>query len=66
MQYIETMTTLLIRAKRRLLQMHFESGVGHIGGNLSALDAMLVLLTALCKRVTYSFSLKAMRLAPST
>lgn len=23
--------------------MHFESGVGHIGGNLSALDAMLVL-----------------------
>jgi transketolase len=29
-------------ARRRLLQMHFESGVGHIGGNLSALDAMLV------------------------
>jgi transketolase len=28
--------------RRRLLQMHFESGVGHIGGNLSALDAMLV------------------------
>lgn len=26
----------------RLLQMHFDSGVGHIGGNLSALDAMLV------------------------
>lgn len=32
----------MIRARRRLLQMHFESGVGHIGGNLSALDAMLV------------------------
>ena len=30
------------RAKQRLLQMHFDSGVGHIGGNLSALDAMLV------------------------
>lgn len=29
-------------ARRRLLQMHFESGVGHIGGNLSALDAMLI------------------------
>ena len=29
-------------AKKRLLKMHFESGVGHIGGNLSALDAMLV------------------------
>jgi len=31
------------RAKKRLLQMHFESRVGHIGGNLSALDAMMVL-----------------------
>ena len=30
------------RARKRLLQMHFDSGVGHIGGNLSALDAMLV------------------------
>src|SRR6516164_1335858 len=30
------------RARKRLLQMHFESGVGHIGGNLSALDALLV------------------------
>ena len=29
-------------AKKRLLQMHYESGVGHIGGNLSALDAMLL------------------------
>lgn len=28
--------------KIRLLQMHFESGVGHIAGNLSALDAMLI------------------------
>ena len=30
------------KARRRLLQMHHESGVGHIGGNLSALDAMLI------------------------
>ena len=29
-------------ARKRLLQMHFESGVGHIGGNLSALGAMMV------------------------
>jgi len=29
-------------AQKRLLKMHFDSGVGHIGGNLSALDIMLV------------------------
>lgn len=33
----------LVRARKRLLRMHYESGVGHIGGNLSALDALLVL-----------------------
>lgn len=33
---------ILSRARQRLLQMHFDSGVGHIGGNLSTLDAMLV------------------------
>lgn len=27
----------------RLLRMHFESGVGHIGGNLSSLDALALL-----------------------
>jgi transketolase len=32
-------------ARRRLLQMHFESGVGHIGGNLSSLDVLLVLFS---------------------
>lgn len=37
------MPDLMRRAKRRLLQMHFDAGVGHIGGNLSALDAMLIL-----------------------
>jgi transketolase len=29
-------------ARLRLLKMHFESGVGHIGGNLSSLDAMMI------------------------
>ena len=37
------MRALVKRARKRLLQMHFESGVGHVGGNLSALDAMMVL-----------------------
>lgn len=32
-----------LTARKRLLQMHFESGVGHIGGNLSALDALLII-----------------------
>jgi transketolase len=39
---IKLTTAHIARARKRLLQMHFESGVGHIGGNLSALDAMLV------------------------
>ena len=30
-------------ARSRLLRMHYENEVGHIGGNLSALDAMLFL-----------------------
>ena len=30
------------QVRKRLIQMHFESGVGHIGGNLSSIDAMLV------------------------
>ena len=33
--------SLAARARARLLRMHYESKVGHIGGNLSALDAML-------------------------
>ena len=32
-----------VRAKLRLLRMHHESGVGHIGGNLSCLDLLLLL-----------------------
>lgn len=39
----DSMRELAKRAIRRLLLMHFEAGVGHIGGNLSVLDAMLVL-----------------------
>ena len=35
-------TTFVKLARKRLLQMHYESGVGHIGGNLSALDAILL------------------------
>ena len=30
-------------ARQRLLHMHFESGIGHIGGNLSCLDVMMLL-----------------------
>ncbi|HSV46550.1 MAG TPA: 1-deoxy-D-xylulose-5-phosphate synthase N-terminal domain-containing protein [Ramlibacter sp.] len=32
----------LTNARSRLLRMHHASGVGHIGGNLSALDAMML------------------------
>jgi len=32
-----------IKFKIRLLQLHFEAGVGHIGGNLSSFDAMILL-----------------------
>ena len=35
--------TRIAAVRKRLLQMHFDSGVGHIGGNLSAIDALLVL-----------------------
>lgn len=44
MKNIKTKLTVekFSQARKRLIQMHFESGVGHIGGNLSALDAMLI------------------------
>lgn len=35
--------SLLRKARRRLLRMHFESNVGHIGGNLSCLDILMTL-----------------------
>ena len=31
------------RAKLRLLKMHYDAGVGHIGGNLSVLDALILI-----------------------
>jgi transketolase len=34
---------LHVGAKLRLLRMHYESGIGHIGGNLSCLDLLLTL-----------------------
>ncbi len=37
------MQPLLRQARQRLLQMHYDSNVGHIGGNLSSLDAMVLL-----------------------
>jgi transketolase len=37
------MQALARDARRRLLRMHFERRIGHLGGNLSALDAMLIL-----------------------
>jgi transketolase len=39
----EAYRSLVRRARLRLLEMHYAAGVGHIGGNLSALDAMLAL-----------------------
>lgn len=34
---------LLLEIRRRLIRMHYESGVGHAGGNLSAIDALALL-----------------------
>jgi len=33
----------MLEIRRRLIRMHYESGVGHIGGNLSSLDALALL-----------------------
>lgn len=41
MKNISNYRNLTKKAKLRLLRMHFESNIGHIGGNLSAIDAML-------------------------
>jgi transketolase len=38
------------KSKKRLLQMHYESGVGHIGGNLSCLDSLMVLYHEVLKK----------------
>jgi transketolase len=39
----EAWESLRHRATRRLLKMHYEAGVGHLGGNLSCLDILLYL-----------------------
>src|SRR3954452_20389564 len=39
----EAWRSLRRHARLRLLRMHYESKVGHIGGNLSCLDLMLAL-----------------------
>ena len=38
-----SLSDLARRARRRLLRMHYESRIGHLGGNLSAIDAMITL-----------------------
>lgn len=40
---IAVMDDLIRAAKLRMLQMHFESGCGHIGGNLSCIDIVMTL-----------------------
>lgn len=40
---MEAVSDIIRKAKARLLKMHFESGVGHIGGNLSSLDLLVYL-----------------------
>jgi transketolase len=39
----------LVNARVRLLQMHYKAGVGHIGGNLSAIDILLGLYHCVLK-----------------
>jgi transketolase len=39
----ELTSHLLLSAKLRLLRMHYEAGVGHIGGNLSSIDILMCL-----------------------
>src|ERR1700739_2162488 len=41
--YMPLTPELLQKAKLRLLQMHYESRTGHIGGNLSCLDILMAL-----------------------
>ncbi len=47
---MESLEQNILKTKKRLLQMHFESGVGHIGGNLSCLDSLMVLYHRVLKK----------------
>lgn len=40
---METLAERVLRARRRLIKMHFDAGIGHLGGNLSCLDALVTL-----------------------
>ena len=43
MSSINKIRSLLNKVKKRLLKLHFDSGTGHIGGNFSCIDALVVL-----------------------
>jgi transketolase len=40
---MDKLTEAIKKTRKRLIDMHFDSGIGHIGGNLSALDILMVL-----------------------
>ena len=46
---MDSFHNLLKKVKLRLLKMHYESRVGHIGGNLSSLDSLLLLHSQIMK-----------------
>lgn len=46
-QQLSDITDAIQRSRLRLLRMHYESQVGHIGGNLSALDLLVCLHSAI-------------------
>lgn len=50
MDPVEPLAETLLKSKKRLLQMHFESGVGHLGGNLSCLDSLITLYHHVLKK----------------
>jgi transketolase len=47
---MDSLAQQIQKSKKRLLQMHYESGVGHIGGNLSCLDSLMVLYHEVLKK----------------
>ena len=42
----------LNKARRRLIDMHYRAKVGHLGGNLSCLDAMMLVHHEYLEKVT--------------
>lgn len=46
----------IIYLKKKLLKMHYDAGVGHIGGNLSCFDFMMVLFYEFLKKNTFILS----------